>query len=452
MVSMTHKARVAPLLLFILTLAPTASAEWKEKVLYSFQGGTDGSVPAGGVVFDKQGNLYGLTIYGGSTACPPGWCGTFYQLSPPPQEGGNWTETVLYVFKGHNQNDGSSPSGSLIADDSGNFYGVTGYGGSGPCVLFGTATGCGTVFELNPPKTKGGKWTEKVLYNFQGGNDGDLPTGPLVFDSAGNLYGATEFGGGKGTTCDVFYGGTCGTVFKLSPPKTKGGKWTERVLHSFAGGTDGAVPNGALVLDSQGAAYGTTLTGGNQGCKNSSGIGCGTAYELMPPANGQSMRREMMLHRFTGKADGGSPLAGLTLGKNSDLSGTAGGGGSQGLGVVFQLAAHSGGRWIESVLHNFTDNIHGRGPASPLAFDGLGNLCGSALGGEHFRGVLFRLSARTGGGWVFSDTYSFAGPPDGSYPSASIIHQLGRIYSTTQGGGTGQECQGGCGTVFESTP
>ena len=160
--------RLLGLFAVALTLVIPTFAEWKEKVLYSFQGGTDGSLPAGGVIFDKAGNLYGVTIYGGSTACPPGWCGTIYELSPPQQKGGAWTETVLYVFKGHNQNDGSSPSGSLIADSAGNLYGVTGYGGSGPCVLFGTATGCGTVFELSPPKTKGGEWTEKVLVQLPG--------------------------------------------------------------------------------------------------------------------------------------------------------------------------------------------------------------------------------------------------------------------------------------------
>lgn len=95
--------RISLLFAVGLTLSVPASAEWKEKVLYRFQGGTDGSLPTGGVIFDKEGDLYGLTIYGGSTACPPGWCGTFYQLSPPPQKGGKWTKAVLYVFKVHNQ-------------------------------------------------------------------------------------------------------------------------------------------------------------------------------------------------------------------------------------------------------------------------------------------------------------------------------------------------------------
>jgi hypothetical protein len=444
----------AILLAFVIFASTLSAAEWNEKVLYSFQGVPDGAFPTGAVVFDKAGNLYGATLDGGASTCDgPGQCGTVYKLAPPATKGGAWTETVLYVFKGHAQNDGATPEGGLVIDEAGNLYGTTGYGGSGPCLLLGGAVGCGTVYELSPPAKQGDPWTETVLYSFQGGKDGYVASGDPVFDKAGNVYGATLFGGGKGTTCDSLYGSQCGTIFELSPPKTKGGKWAEKVLHRFAGGTDGAVPNGGLVVDSRGALYGTTLTGGNQGCQNSYGIGCGTAFEITPPSRGQSTWRETMLHRFTGKADGGSPLAGLTLGKNGYLSGTAGGGGSQGLGIVFQLVPRSGGRWIESVLHNFTDNIHGRGPASPVTFDGLGNLYGSALGGEHFRGVLFRLSPRVGGtGWVFSDTYSFAGPPDGSYPSASLIYHLGRIYSTTQGGGTGQGCQGGCGTVFETSP
>jgi hypothetical protein len=147
--------RMFALAVMVCSVGSIASSERKEKVLYSFQGGTDGSLPAGGVIFDKAGNLYGVTNEGGSTACPPGWCGTIYQLSPPAQKGGAWTEALLYVFKGQNQNDGSGPSGSQIADSAGNFYGVTGYGGSGPCVLFGTATGCGTVFEISPPSQKG---------------------------------------------------------------------------------------------------------------------------------------------------------------------------------------------------------------------------------------------------------------------------------------------------------
>jgi hypothetical protein len=430
------------LAVMVCCLISFASAEWKEKVLYSFQGGTDGSLPGGGVVFDKAGNLYGVTVEGGSAACPPGWCGTIYQLSPPKQKGGAWTETVLYVFQGHDQNDGSSPTGPLIADSAGNFYGVTGYGGSGPCVLFGTATGCGTVFEFSPPAKQGDPWTETVLYNFQGGKDGDLPTGPLVFDSAGNLYGATEFGGGKGTTCDEFYGGNCGTVFKLSPPKSKGGAWTETVLHSFAGGTDGANPNGGLVIDGVGAVYGTTAWGGGASCQ---GSGCGTVVEVQPPAKMGGAWAEKILHRFTGGSDGASPNSGLIFDAEGALYGTGGAGGTEDSGVVFRFAQTSG-RWAETVLHSFQGTKDESDPQG-LVFDSLGNLYCSS-------GSIVRLKPPTqrGGRWALSVLYEFHGPPDGRSPTDLTFGMGAALYGITLYGGTGQSCQGGCGTVFEVHP
>ena len=453
--------RMIVLILTLCSLVSAASAAWRENVLYSFQGGTDGSTPAGGVIFDKAGNLYGETIEGGSTNCPPGWCGTVYQLSPPQQKGGQWTEKVLYVFKGHDQNDGSSPSGGLIADSAGNLYGVTGYGGSGPCVLFGTATGCGTVFELLPPKTKGGAWTEKVVYNFLGGKDGDLPSGPLVFDSAGNLYGATEFGGGKGTTCNAFYGGNCGTLFKLSPPRTKGGKWTEKVLHSFSGiaagkqNGDGAVPNGELILDSIGMVYGTTELGGDGTgvCQEGNGFnGCGIVFALTAPTGKAGVWEESVLHRFHG-LDGSRPNGGLVLGGLRQLYGTTLGGGRDDAGVVFELRPPSmeGGTWKESFLHVFTGGNDGSSGLAGLLLGVDGSLYGSAGGGAFFRGVLFRLKPATNlAPWVFDDLYSFTGPPDG-YDPLELTFGKGGAFGSTLYGGTGQ-CQSGCGTVFQTNP
>jgi uncharacterized repeat protein (TIGR03803 family) len=453
---MTHKERsrqtTRPLLLvvLILTFASTASAEWNEKVLYSFQGGADGSFPGGGLIFDKAGNLYGVTVQGGATNCPPGWCGTIYELNPPKQKGGAWTEAVLYVFKGHDQNDGSSPTGSLIADSAGNMYGVTGYGGSGPCVLFGTATGCGTVYELRPPKQKGGAWTETVLYNFQGGKDGDLPSGTLVFDTAGNLYGVTLFGGGKGTSCDIFYGGTCGTVFKLSPPKKMGGKWTETVLHSFAGIDngkqygDGAEANGSLVLDSKGAIYGTTYIGGYN-CPQFQGAGCGTVFELKPPTKTGSAWTEKILQRFTEGSDGGNPNVGLIFDTRGALYGTTAAGGTQDSGVVFRFT-QANGRWAETVLHSFQGTKDQSDPQG-LVFDSLGNLYCSS-------GSIVRLKSptRRGGKWVLTVLYEFKGPPDGRSPTDLTFGKGTTLYGTTLNGGNGQACQGGCGTVFEVSP
>jgi hypothetical protein len=330
---MTHAkiSRLGISAVFLLTFASPLSAEWKEKVLYSFQGGTDGATPAGGVVFDTRGNLYGATQQGGGTNCSPmAACGTVYQLAPPAKNGDPWTENVLHVFLGKQHNDGEFPSGGVIADALGNIYGTSSYGGTGDCVLLGIKGGCGTVFELSPPQTKGGKWAYTILYSFKGGKDGYLPFGDLVFDSAGNLYGATYFGGGKGTTCNPYYQ-YCGTVFELSPPKTKGGKWTEKVLYSFKGVAagaqfgDGANPNGALALDSKGAIYGTTYFGGNNvkgQCEGGvGGTGCGIVFVILPPTTKGGAWTEKLLHRFNGQ-DGANSDAGVIFDGNGNLYGT----------------------------------------------------------------------------------------------------------------------------------
>jgi uncharacterized repeat protein (TIGR03803 family) len=445
--------RLLGLFTVILALGVAASAEWKEKVLYSFQGGNDGSDPGGGVVFDRQGNLYGVTQAGGPPSCAPigNYCGTVYELSPPVKQGDPWTKTLLYMFKGKRYNDGEVPDG-LIIDQGGNLYGVTAYGGTGGCVLIGVPAGCGTVYELSPPRTKGGKWTYTILYSFKSGKDGYLPGGNLVFDSAGNLYGATDFGGGKGTTCNPYYQ-YCGTVFELSPPKTKGGKWTEKVLHSFAGGTDGANPNGGLVLNAKGSVYGTTAGGGSTGCQ---GPGCGTAFELKTPTKTGGAWTEKILHVFTNGDDGAGPNGGLIFDAKGALYGTAGGGGSQGVGVVFRLAeAKQSGPWTETVLHNFAFDKGGRNPWGPVTFDESGNLYGTAhaAAGDKFGGVVFSLKPESHGKWAYAILYNFGGAPDGAYPiSALVFDKGGNLYSTTEGGGKGESCQGGCGTVFEVSP
>jgi hypothetical protein len=426
-----------------------ASAEWKEKVLYSFQGGNDGAFPGGGVVFDQQGNLYGVTEAGGPSSCAPigNYCGTVYQLSPPVKQGDPWTKTLIYMFKGKQYNDGEVPDG-LIIDQAGNLYGVTAYGGSGGCVLVGVPAGCGTVYELSPPLTKGGKWTYTVLYNFKSGKDGYLPGGNLVFDSAGNLYGATEFGGGKGTTCDPDYQ-YCGTVFELSPPKTKGGKWTEKVLHSFAGGTDGANPNGGLVLDSKGAIYGTTYIGGYN-CPHNSGQGCGTVFELTPPTMKGGTWTENILHRFEISKNEANPAAGMTFDGKGYLYGTT-------AGTVFRLAPPpmKSGRWRETILYTFNQDAYD--PKGALIFDKSGDLYGTVeYGNNGFRyGGVFRLRPpnTSEGPWNFGALYGFTGSPDGAYPAAKLIFDKhGSLFSTTQGGGAGTSCSGYCGTVFEVWP
>jgi uncharacterized repeat protein (TIGR03803 family) len=446
------------LLILLLALAPLSSAEWNEKVLHSFQGGNDGSFPGGGVVFDQQGNLYGVTQAGGPPSCAPigNYCGTVYELSPSAK-GGPWTKTLLYMFKGKRYNDGEAPDG-LIIDQAGNLYGVTAYGGTGGCVLVGVPAGCGTVYELSPPQSKGGKWTYAVLYSFKGGKDGYLPGGNLVFDSAGNLYGTTDFGGGKGTTCNPYYQ-YCGTVFKLSPPKTKGGAWTEKVLHSFAGGTDGANPNGGLVLDSKGAVYGATNIGGFN-CPHMSNQGCGTVFKLGALAKNDGVWREDILYRFKGfPNDGKLPNGGLILDAGSIYGTTGGGGASSGDGTVFELTPAADGRWVEAIVHTFLDagDPNGAFPMAGLKVDSNGGFLGTASGGgSNGAGTIFRARPpmQKGGSWEVSVMYPFSGSPDGAYPAADLVVHgaVGHIFGTTQQGGTSGSCQGGCGTVFEGWP
>jgi hypothetical protein len=459
--------RLVSLLLALAALASTASAEWKEKVLYSFQGLPDGSLPVGAVVFDKAGNLYGATTEGGSSSCiSVAQCGTVYQLAPPAQQGDPWTETVLYVFKGNASKDGASPAGGLVIDSAGNLYGTTAYGGTGNCVLLGTLMGCGTVFKMLPPKQKGGKWTERVLYSFPTAKQGYLPNGDLVFDSAGNLYGATDFGGGFGTTCDGFYQ-YCGAVFELSPPTTKGGKWTEKVLHGFKGvaagkqSGDGANPNGMLVLDSKGAIYGTTQFGGftANNCGGSNGFaGCGMVFELRPPSKRGGPWDEQLVYQFKGRPhDGGGPNGGLVFDAAGSLYGTTVGGGNQEGGVAFKLAlsAESGGVWKETLLHIFGNGNNAIFPGAGLIFNKSGELYGAAPGGIYFRGAFYRLKPPKAGGsaWSFANLYDFTGAPDGYQPESRLtFHGTGNLYGTTQLGGTGQQCQNGCGTVFRVVP
>jgi uncharacterized repeat protein (TIGR03803 family) len=440
--------RLLGLFTVILALGAAASAEWKEKVLYSFQGGTDGATPAGSVVFDQHGNLYGATTDGGSDDCPGiAQCGTVFQLQPPDKKGAPWTENLLYIFKGKNSNDGETPAGGVIFDQAGNLYGTTAYGGSGDCVLLGTTVGCGVVFQMRPPQNKGGAWTETVLHSFQGGKDGYVPQGNLTLDSAGNLYGATLYGGGYGS-CNSPYYQYCGTIFELTPPKTKGGKWKEKVLYSFKSGTDGANPNGGLVLDSNGAVYGTTYAGGNQNCKYDASVGCGTAFELKSPSKRGGDWKEKHLHIFRGGNDGGQPNS-LTFDAKGALYGTAGGGNPSGGGIVFRLAVSAGGRWKETVLHWFSNNGPGASLAG-LSFDSVGNLFGTTIAGTNYSGTVFRLKPpeSRGSSWTLSILYNFKGTPDGHYPAATLTFDAGgNLYGTTEGGGSSDN-----GIVFKAEP
>jgi hypothetical protein len=448
----------------LVSLIVNASGQWDEEVLYSFQGLPDGSYPSGGVAVDNAGNIYGTTTDGGADNCPGiAQCGMVFQLQPRMRGDGAWSEVVLYVFKGKNSNDGETPAGGLIFDQAGNLYGTTAYGGKGSCILLGIDVGCGTVFELSPPRKTGGSWTETVLYSFPTAKQGYLPLGNLVFDGAGNLYGATLFGGGYGTTCDEFYGGNCGAVFELSPPRTKGGKWTEKVLHAFAGGTvgkkigDGAYPYGGLVLDGKGAIYGTTSLGGDETgvCQGGNPGGCGTVFVLKPPTKKGGPWTEKQLHVFKDGNDGAGPGAGVILDAQGNIYGGANGG-AKGGGIIFRLAPTSNGPWKETVLYNFPVGFEGSYDPTVAVFDKSGNLYGTTNDGpvETLAGSVFQLkppsSRKEKAFWTITMLHGFTNSPDGAFPNPPLVFDTqGNLYGMTQFGGTGTGCSRYCGTVFK---
>jgi uncharacterized repeat protein (TIGR03803 family) len=387
-----------------------------ENALYSFSGGGDPKFPYAGLIFDKAGNLYGTTEFGGGTNNQ----GTVFEMTP--NSNGGWTETVLYNFTG--STDGGQPYGSLVFDAAGNLYGTTNFGGSANCNL-----GCGTVFKLTPGSAG---WNETVLYTFTGGSDGREPYARLRFDAAGNLYGTTLLGGNISSVCSS----GCGTVFKLTHGSSG---WTESVLYAFQGATDGASPYDGLAFDATGNLYGTTYAGGASGY--------GVIFKLTPGSSGWT---EGVLHTFKGGIDGRYSYGDLILDAAGNLYGTAFQAGGQGYGVVFELRPNSKGGWNETVLHSF-GNAPAANPVAGLVMDTTGNLYGTTMLGATQSscgggcGTLFKLSPSPGGGWTYKVVHDFGKGTDGYHPTGDLIlDSAGNIYGTTQAGGAQ-----GSGMVFE---
>jgi hypothetical protein len=304
-----------------------AHAQVAETVLWSFSGGGDGANPVAGLISDERGALYG-TAGGGpsSSLCFFGSCGVVFKLTPPRLREANYSETVLWSFSGA---DGATPLAELFSPNK-NMYGTTA----------GGASGNGTVFKLMPPAPGQTAWTLTTLWSFSGGSDGATPTtAALIADRTGALYGTTSTGGVASPAC-VF--GTCGVVFKLTPPARGQTAWTETVLYAFSGGSDGGFPTAGLIADGKGSLYGTAILGGVNAptCFG----GCGVVFKLAPPAAGQTSWTETVLWSFLGSnGDGDLPAAGLLADENGALYGTTQFGGTLnacggfGCGVVFQL-------------------------------------------------------------------------------------------------------------------
>jgi uncharacterized repeat protein (TIGR03803 family) len=385
------------------------------RILHFFTGHEDGSLPTDSPTLDAAGNLYGTSH--GYFACD-----NVFKLSPQP--GGTWTEAVLTTFCG-----GDAPYGNVIFDKAGSLYGTTSGGG---------ALGNGAVFKLSP--NPDGTWTRTTLHDFAGfPTDGAYSLSGVVFDAAGNLYGATCNGGTSNN----------GTVYQL---KLDGnGSWTEKVLHSFQGGTDGNCPIGSPTFDgAENNLYGATSSGGI----TSQCSGCGTVFQLKRNQDW----KENVLHTFTGGADGREPLDGVIWARPNTLYGTTFAGAADDLGIVYQVEL-ANGTWTESVIHSFTlANRAGAFPQSRLVLDGH-NLYGTTSAGgmgndPDASGTVFEL-VFSNGLWSEQLLHSFQGPPhDGWSPQAGVTLRRDanrvHIFGMTWRGGP-EQCVLGCGVVYEIT-
>jgi uncharacterized repeat protein (TIGR03803 family) len=413
----------------MLGLAGVAAAQTPtETVLYSFKGDANGSYPLAPLITDARGALYGTTE--GYHSHTKNQCGNAFMLEPPKDSGKPWGYHILHVFI-RGKTDGCDPWGGLVKDPSGTFYGTTAGGGA-------YYPNGGTVFALAPPATGNKKWSESLVQSFLEGNN----ESSLIVGQGGVLYGTTATGAGNGL----------GAVFALTPPGQGQSSWTEAALYSFQGSTDGNGPVAGLVQDASGALYGTTYYGGT-GTTCSGGKGCGTVFELTPPAAGQTAWTETILYTFTGGADGGNPYAGLTFDKSGALYGATvyGNPGS----VVFKLSPPTAGQtaWAESVLHTFEGgNEDGVFNYGGVIFDPHGDLYGTTLqGGPTDAGTVFKLSPPAAGQTAWTETvlHIFShNTTDGSYPYAGLVRDAaGNLFGTTSIGGAND-----LGTVFEVTP
>lgn len=383
---------------FSILLFATVFSQAREIVIYTQTTSTSG--PTFELVADSNGTLYGLAEGGGTGA---GELGSFYSLTPPAKGQKAWTETVLYSFQGGT--DGIYPIAGLTTDGQGGFFGSTTQGGTGTCPILFDQGGCGTVFHVAPPEQGQTAWTEAVLYSFQGGTDGNEPAARLLMDpKTAVLYGMTYLGGAYGA----------GTVFAIAPPGLGQTNWTETVLHTFTGGSDGGYPFASLIEDANGVLYGTDISGGF--------YGYGAAFTLTPPAQGETNWTENVIHNFGGYSfyDAGSPDAAFVADSSGNLYSSAAMGGAEfsNNGAIYELSPPSGGGtdWTETLLYTFTGGKDGAIPQNDILIDSTGAIYSTtAAGGTGNHGTAFRLEPPGAGetAWTLKTLYRFKGEPDG---------------------------------------
>jgi uncharacterized repeat protein (TIGR03803 family) len=424
---------IAALALLAAALTPFSSAKaWTLTTLYSFcavgHHCRDGSNPDGPLLLGADGTLYGTTQFGGRHRLR----GTIFALIPGAH--GHWKFHQLYRFCLLDPKcpDGASPSGGLIMDSAGNLYGVTDTGGT---------TGSGTVYELSPPVAGSKDWNETVLYNF---DNFDFPDGRLtyagaqsgaLYDGTSPLYGTAPFGGANDS----------GSAYSLA---LSHGAWSKKTLHDFCSLSqcaDGDGPSGDLLIDAGGTLYGVTTA---------LGLGeSGTAYEI----SGSTFQ---VLHTFCSQAgcsDPGGGPAGLIRDDAGNFYSTSlfGGGGCKplGCGVVYQLSPDGKN---ETVLYNFCTLpkcADGHGSDAELLPDGSGGFFGTAVhGGDKDDGTVFQLSGKS-----LQVLHSFCAKSncaDGATPESALIADgSGRLFGVTrEGGAFGNLDAHTGGTVFMLTP
>lgn len=338
----------------VFQLSPSSSG-WTHTVLYNFTGGADGGEPYKGVTLDADGDLYGTAVTGGGGSCEGG-CGVVYKLS---NSGGVWTQSVVHTFTGGN--DGSGPGSPVAFDQQGNLYGTTPTGG---------ALGLGVVYEMKPGSD--GKWILKVIHTFTGGKDG-LGGGAsrLLVDAAGSLYGVNTVGGAKGF----------GNVFEMIP---NGSKWHFTTLYSFQDQPDGASPYGGVIFDKSGNLYGTTYYAGANDV--------GTVYKLTP--NGSSWTESVLYSFKGGSDGDSPISTLVSDGQGNMYGTTSDGGAAKcGCGTIFRISAGSGGAWTEKVVYRFPGDPNPGFAYNGMVFDEKGSFYGATVhGGSGNDGAIYKFT------------------------------------------------------------
>ena len=338
----------------------TQAANWAPSTVVTFTG-PNGSWPRSGVLFDATGNAFGTTATGGPRGLYPD--GTAYEIFAATARLHTVTQFLATVNGAGAA--GSQPKANLIFGADGNLYGTTSGGSSGGQ---GCTYRCGTVFRLDHSLN----WHLTTLVTFKG-SDGADPQSRLLFDSAGNLYGTTIFGGAN----------DMGTVFRLSPPAAGHTAWKLTTLATFDG-SNGAYPYPGVVADAAGNLYGTTNAGG----ANSDG----TVFKLKKSAKWALSS----LVTFDG-SNGVGPRGALAFDTAGNLYGTTSGvvDGSNPVnnGTVFKLKKSA--NWQLSTIFAF-DNTNGAYPFANLLFDASGILYGTTLAGGNAAcnlgcGTVFKL-------------------------------------------------------------